>query len=495
MRKMIFITGFARGGTSWLRDCIAFHPDVAQIPREMVVFRDYNDRETIEKLMDEAILENGLNAPFYVNKAPANAPHIGKACRLFPEAKFIYIIRDPRDVFISHKRGNKKWMGGKNSTVEGCMKKIEKYYDGYLDANGCDNLLLIKYEELHQDFHATMQRIYQFIGIPYDLKIIRENFKTNNFVAITKRRVEDRNSAKRKGVVGDWINYLSEDEARWYKNNGFWVDFINTYGYRWDPPTYHSILVAMKEAGVNNLSEDDLLALKLDPEAPNVLLLHDMDLLKTEEARQSALDTAKIEGEMGIASIYNFLPLDDRRYNGFNENDIIEFIGKIQSLSPQAAIGLHLNATEPFFPIGMEDVGDDHPDMTKAVAYLHRQIDDYNRHGINFRVATAHGYGRGKKLPNNLYSPVFTEEIEKRGVKLFDNTLRFAIDRKACFTVRMKDVGGPLIIKDMPNNGAVDDPETYRKFPPNSLIRFLTHPGNYNVQKPFTLGLRINMIT
>jgi len=108
MRKMVFVTGFARGGTSWLRSCIASHPDIEKIPKEMVIFRNCNDRKEIERIIDQAIQEHGLKAPFYVNKAPANAPYVGKACRLFPEAKFIYIIRDPRDVFISHKRGNQK---------------------------------------------------------------------------------------------------------------------------------------------------------------------------------------------------------------------------------------------------------------------------------------------------------------------------------------------------------------------------------------------------
>lgn len=493
MKKMIFVTGFARGGTSWLRSCIASHPDIAKIPHEMVVFRDYSDRATIEKAIDEAVRETGLGAPFYVNKAPANAPFIGKGCRLFPEAKFIFIIRDPRDVFISHKRGKQKWMGGKNSTVSGCMQKIEKYYKGYLDAKECDNVLLVTYEELHQDFHATLRKVFRFIGARDDEDIIRDSFAKNNFLAVAGKHQENRDSATRKGVVGDWVNFLSRDEERWYRKNAFWSDLMQRHGYRWEPPTYRSIITAMKEAGVRDLTEDDLLALNLSPASPNLLLFHDIDDLKTKEARNSVLKTAQIEGELGIAAIYNFLPLDDKRYRFVREKTVIEIIHKIKSLSPRAAIGLHLNAAERFFPAKMDDVGDGHPDMAKAATYLHEQIDAYAKQGIQFRTATAHGYGRAKRKPNNRDSLIFMEELEKRRIKLFDTTLRQLIDDRSSLSVKFTDVGEPLRIMDMPNNGAIDNPDTYRQFPPGSLIRFLTHPGNYNIERPLSLGLRVNL--
>lgn len=491
MSKMIFVTGFARGGTSWLRDCIDAHPDIAKIPGEMVLFRDIKDRESIEQAIEEAILQNNLNAPFYVNKAPANAPYIGKACRLFPESKFIFIIRDPRDVFISHKRGKRKWMGGKNSTVKGCMEKIEKYYKGYLDARDFHNLLLVRYEDLHQDFNNTMQRVYGFIGVSHSPEVIQEVFKKTNFIAVAGGHKENRNSVTRKGVIGDWVNFLSFWEKWWYRTNKFWKNFLDTYGYSWNPPTYKTILSAMKNAGVVDLTEEDLLSLRLNPDSPNLLLLHDIDLLNTRNACKSVLETARIEGELGIASIFNFLPLDDQRYTSAGENKIIRVIHKIKSLSPRASIGLHLNAAERFFPAEMEDAGDDHTDMSKAVAYLHKQIDAYAAHGINFRVATAHGYGRAKKRPNNRDSYVFTEELEKRGIKLFDTTLRGAINEQAGVSIKFDDVGDPLHINDMPNNGTVDDPVTYRTLPPGCLIHFLTHPGNYDINRKLTLGVRL----
>lgn len=494
MSQMIFVTGFARGGTSWLRNCIAFHPDIAKIPVEMVLFREHSsDTRAIEEEIEAALAEYGLDAPYFVNKAPANAPFVGKACRLFPETKFIFIIRDPRDVFVSHKRGNQKWMRGANSTIQGCLEKTERYFKGYVDAKGCPNVLLVKYEDLHQDFHRTMAGVYDFLNVKYDEGLLENCFRKNNFVAATGRQfVEDRDGAARKGVIGDWAEFMENKEVNWLKGNAFWSGFMKEYGYSWEPLTFESILKAMKDAEVNDLSGEDLLVQRLSSDRPNVFLLHDIDFLKTREARQSVLDTARIEARLGLAGLFNFLPLDDARYQRLRPEEVVAFIREIREISPKAEIGLHLNAAERYFPDQMEDADDDHPNMKDAVAYLHRQIDEYAEHGVTFRIATAHGYGRGKKRPNNRDSQVFPVELEKRGIKLFDTSLRRPLDEVAGFVAKYTDVGGPLSIRDMAGGGAPHDPETYRNFPAGGLIRYLSHPGNYDVNRHLELGLRFN---
>jgi len=114
------------------------------------------------------------------------------------------------------------------------------------------------------------------------------------------------------------------------------------------------------------------------------------------------------------------------------------------------------------------------------------------RDGITFKTATAHGYGRAKKKPNNRDSIIFTEELQARGIKLFDTALRKHLYEKATLATVFSDVGGALSVHRMPNNGAVDSPETYIKFPPGGLVHFLTHPGNYNISRQLTLGVRYN---
>lgn len=490
---MIFITGFARGGTSWLRDCIAFHPDVKAIPHEMVIFNDRSDRQQIESEVQKAIADNDLSSPRFVNKAPANAPNINNACSMFPESKFLFIIRDPRDVFVSHKRGAKAWMGGRNSTVKGCMKKIGLYWQGYESAAQQPNIKIVRYEDLHQSFATTLKDIYKFLELPYDAELIQKAFESLNFQAQAGRRQEDRNAARRKGVIGDWANFLSTKELDFYKTNSFWKDFLEQQQYRQEPITYERILNAMHEAGVNCLSQDDVLNLKLAEDRPNLFILHDIDFLNSAQARNSIIDCAKIEAQFGFSGMYDFLPLDDPRYNMLSEDAVMSLINSVKKANPETSIGLHLNVTEKFFPKDMPEMGEDHPDMSKAIEYLHQQIEKYKHNGLEFRMATSHGYGRGKKSPTN-QSEVFRPELEKHGIHLFEKALGRKILKKACHDMRIHDVGGALTIKRFQNCGQVDDPETYRRFCKGSLILILVHPGNYDMQRHLTLGFRQNSI-
>ncbi|HLE88136.1 MAG TPA: hypothetical protein VI727_10780 [Candidatus Brocadiaceae bacterium] len=155
---------------------------------------------------------------------------------------------------------------------------------------------------------------------------------------------------------------------------------------------------------------------------------------------------------------------------------------------------MHLNATERYFSNHAPDFGDNHPDIQKAIAYLHQQIDAYAQYGVSFQVATAHGYGRGKKRPNNRDTKVFSDALRSRGIMLFEADIRDRLYDKANDTIIVSDVGGVVCGWDSPRPGLLDETDFYRSLPKGSLIHILSHPGNYNVNRPLTFGLRVNKI-
>lgn len=491
MHRMIFVTGFARGGTSWLRDCLGSHPDIAVLPGERTAFRDIQDPAEIRAYFERETKGLSDQYSFIVNKAPANAPFVGRAARDFPESRFIFIIRDPRDVLVSHQRGTQAWMGGRNSTVDGCMSKIERYIQGWLEAQGLPNVTLVRYEDLHQDFFRTMSRLCEFLGVDPGREVLKKIFAKNDFAAQTQRsNVEDRSSPRRKGVVGEWELHLKEKELQWYRDSSFFAGFLEEYGYGWASNTYVNIIVAMREAGVHFLSEDDLLAHRLDAGRPNVVLQHDIDYLHKPWCAQSVEKTARIEARLGIAAGYNFLPLDDRRYGPKGGRLVLDLIGRIRSISVRAYVGLHVNACERFYPASAPDVGADTATLEDVRAYLHSQVNEYRDAGIDFHIATAHGYGRGKKLPNNRDTPLIAEELAALGIALFDTAIRPELVEAASHSCVITDVGGILKPRRFLTGDALTDPRAYAALPPGSFLRFLTHPGNYAVDKPSTLALR-----
>ena len=495
-KNFIFVTGFPRGGTSWLRNCLGTHPDVVKVPGELPVMH-LRDAAKIDAACAEAASELDAGA-HYVSKAPADAPNIDKACRMLPDSRFVFIIRDPRDVVVSHQRGTRKWMtAGRNGSAAGILDKLEEYYAGYTRCQGAENVMLVKYEDLHQSFGTTYPKILDFLGLTHDAQVIRDVMKKNSFMKQTGRKhIEDRGAARRKGVIGDWAIHLKDADVKTIQNHRFGSSFMSDHGYEWKKFSFETILEAMASAGVHALSEDELLSARVDPDACSVALMHDIDILNHRMARESILETARIEGRMGFAALYNFLPVDDPRYKGFKGNDYTDLIAEIKEANPRAYMGLHLNASERLFPASEDECDDlNDPRIAKTVQYLHEQVDRWESLGVHFRIGTAHGYGRGKKVPNNRDTPLYSEELKGRGIMLYDTMIRPDLTRCASASASFTDVGESIRVRQMPTPGLITDPATYQQLPRGSFIRFLTHPGNYDVRKPTVMGFREDLMS
>jgi hypothetical protein len=445
--------------------------------------RTYFERET------SSVADRGR---LIVNKAPANAPFLAKAARAFPESRFIFIIRDPRDVLVSHQRGTADWMKGANSTVEGCMQKIQRYFKGWQEAENLPNVKLIRYEDLHQNFFETMEGIFDFVGAQTSPAILSSIYEDTNFAAQTNRsNVEVASAAKRKGVIGEWGLQLKKSEKDWYSKAPFFQRFMNEHGYAWTETTYANILKAMQESGANFLDEDDLLSRHFDPERPNIILQHDIDFLTKRRCAESVVQTARIEAELDVPAAYNFLPLDDRRYERWPFSLALRTIKRVQAASPRAYIGLHVNACERLYPPDAPDAGLAPPDLGEIEAYTRQQIADYRQAGLTFRTATAHGYGRAKKLPNNRDLPVIGEILKEEGIALFDADIRKDLSAASRQYCAITDVGGILKPRYLNNGYALTDPRAYSSLPGGAVLRFLTHPGNYPVSAPATIIMRV----
>ena len=177
--RLIFIGGFPRGGTTWLRNCIGTHPDIIEIIGELALFRRHNNREDIVRAMTR---HECAGASTYVEKSPSTARFLPKALELLPEAKFLFIIRDPRDAFVSHNRSTEPWTEGSNSTVEGCLGSLEAHYRGYEAVKADRHVFLVRYEDLQTRFAATLANVFGFLEVPSDASLISDSYRKNIFL-------------------------------------------------------------------------------------------------------------------------------------------------------------------------------------------------------------------------------------------------------------------------------------------------------------------------
>ena len=110
-----------------------------------------------------------------VVKSPTHTGRIGHLAREFPEAKFIHITRDPRDVFPSTCRlwhslddvqALQKPTGkGMEEYVVQCFERMYKSFHQQRDQIDASRLIDVRYEDLKADPVGTLRTIYETLRL------------------------------------------------------------------------------------------------------------------------------------------------------------------------------------------------------------------------------------------------------------------------------------------------------------------------------------------
>ncbi len=104
----------------------------------------------------------------WVEKSPYNEQYVREICGWWPAARFLHIVRDPRDNYLSYRRKHPEWRvetlaySWTRSTRQGLENRR---------LLGEDRYLLIGYEDLVGKFAATMAGIRRFLGIDDDPRL------------------------------------------------------------------------------------------------------------------------------------------------------------------------------------------------------------------------------------------------------------------------------------------------------------------------------------
>lgn len=276
--KFVFISGSHKSGTSWLGKMIGAHPKIGIAQQELWLMGHHSS------LVDqsESIIDDWLNLPtvsmLYNDEDSrrrvrasilrammrgAIAPSVGSLEGLnmigdktpnfyaenaetlydiFPDCFFIHIIRDPRDVIVSHHfhayRLNEwkffgdperaKYVGERIKAGENVgldlldIKAVEKLCSawnrvqiGALAAEQFFNrkFCMVTYEDLLESTTENLLRIFNVLEHAVseaEAKQIVSNFEFSKLAGGRAAGVSDHSNFFRKGIAGDWKNHFSD---------------------------------------------------------------------------------------------------------------------------------------------------------------------------------------------------------------------------------------------------------------------------------------------
>ncbi len=168
MSKLFFIIGMRRSGTSILRDLILKHPEVQEIkfePYELWYsirvshLSRYRNDTYIKKIIKDfsrpSLKYRG--AKFALN-AGIEAMTWRRLGLVFPEAKFIFIVRDSEQTY-------KSWVGQDKNSVRGlCSKELYMKFRNHI-VDSFDKNCIINYKNLVENTDEEMKKIWPILEL------------------------------------------------------------------------------------------------------------------------------------------------------------------------------------------------------------------------------------------------------------------------------------------------------------------------------------------
>ena len=131
----LILVGAGRSGTKILRDVLATHPDIDCVPFDVnYIWTIGNTKADHDQLSPNSLAEadrqriiqllakQSQGAPFLLEKTVSNTLRLPFVLKVFPEARFIHLIRDGRDVTESVSR---QW--GETREISYFFKKLKTF--------------------------------------------------------------------------------------------------------------------------------------------------------------------------------------------------------------------------------------------------------------------------------------------------------------------------------------------------------------------------------
>jgi tetratricopeptide (TPR) repeat protein len=203
LRRLAILCGHPRSGTTLLEQVLDSHPGVVTAEETHILHdeaylplsRGFPPEASVLEVLESApvsrlrqsredyfrftelFLGRKLGDSVLVDKNPALNVLIPAAARLFPEAKFLIALRDPRDVCLSC-----FMQPLAPNPVSSAYLSLEGTVTQYLSAMGFwrtlaprlrNPFLEVRYEELVENLEGVSRRALEFLGLAWDERVLR----------------------------------------------------------------------------------------------------------------------------------------------------------------------------------------------------------------------------------------------------------------------------------------------------------------------------------
>jgi Tfp pilus assembly protein PilF len=229
----VFMVGFPRSGSTFLEKILSSSPAAVMLADQDALgdavrdfMADAGDLDHLSRLGGaelepyrraywRRVQESGVTVAgkMFIDKLPLNAARIPLILKLFPTAKIVFSLRDPRDVVLScfRRRVQMNAVAYEFLTLEGAalvydlMMRLTLLYREKLPIP----LGLVRYEDLVENPEVQVRSVCDYLGVEMTPEM-------RGFAALESARfanADPQNQGYYGDIVGAWRNYAAELEA------------------------------------------------------------------------------------------------------------------------------------------------------------------------------------------------------------------------------------------------------------------------------------------
>ena len=229
----VFLVGARRSGTTLMRVMLNAHPEIlffnrweeaadaiAALPASSDGLHSLKGLEPF-RAADVASFAQAANERIAQARTAAARPLFGATChigflellKVWPDARFVHLIRDPRDVAISFR--SLGWSAHPFCAAS-AWETAERDWERLCELTQAEQRFDLRYEDLVARPEAELQRLCRFLGLAYTDKMF-DYTETTSY------------SYPKKELAERWRGKLSERECMWIESSV--AEFLEARGY------------------------------------------------------------------------------------------------------------------------------------------------------------------------------------------------------------------------------------------------------------------------
>lgn len=270
--RLVFLIGMPRSGTTWVTWLLTHHPAVVTFRHSGIFFcfdhlqrwwtRDiryttggggggegsagtYATASSAAALSEthldrvlrslgshvvERLSRETPGARVFLDQTPEHISLLPFVKRVFPEARFLHVVRDPRAVYSSIRSAADSWAapGSFPRSPIQIARRWRKLLSGARSLRGSDKCYELHYERIHAEPAGELERLHRWLGLDTDARLVAESVAASD---IEKLREHGKNARGffRRGSAHGWREELSASEIRVIEHEA--GDEMREWGY------------------------------------------------------------------------------------------------------------------------------------------------------------------------------------------------------------------------------------------------------------------------